>query len=81
MGFSPWGHTESDTTEHGLTKTHVTAYLGLFLTISHSPGLFYGHAAWHVGSYFPDQGLDPGPKRRILTTGPPGKTPQPWFRS
>ena len=35
-----------------------------------------GHAMWHVGSYFPDQGSNPLPmlwKHRILTTGPPGK--------
>ena len=39
--------------------------------------LFFGRAARHVGSQFPDQGLNPRPlqwKRRVLTTGPPGKS-------
>ena len=39
-------------------------------------GLF-GQAMWHVGSYFPDQGLNPCPlqwRSRVLTTGLPGRT-------
>ena len=41
---------------------------------------FSGHAAQLAGSYFPDQGLNPGPqlwKHRVLTTGQPGNS-QPW---
>ena len=37
---------------------------------------FVGHTTWHVGYYFPDQGLNLHPlqqKHGILTTGPPGK--------
>ena len=36
---------------------------------------FVCHTAWHVGSQFPDQGLNPRPlkwKHGVLTTGPPG---------
>ena len=36
----------------------------------------------HVGSYFPDWGLNLGPlhgKLRVLTTGPPGKSPTVHF--
>ena len=39
--------------------------------------LCFGHAAWHVGSQFSNQVLNPGPlqwKSRILTTRPPGKS-------
>ena len=39
---------------------------------------FFGYAARHVGSQFPDQGLNPCPlhwKCGVLTTGPPGKSP------
>ena len=39
--------------------------------------LVFGHAPRHVGSLFPDQGLNLCPlqwKRRVLTTGPPGKS-------
>ena len=38
---------------------------------------FFGHVARHVGSYFPDQGLNPRPwqwKIRVLPTGPPGNS-------
>ena len=38
---------------------------------------FFGRAAGHAGSSFPDQGWNPCPlqwKHRILTTGPPGKS-------
>ena len=38
---------------------------------------FFGHAIWHVGLQFPDQGSNPFPlhwKLRVLTTGPPGKS-------
>ena len=41
--------------------------------------LKFGHAARLVGSQFPDQGLNPGPRQwkcRVLTTGPPGNSPQ-----
>ena len=39
---------------------------------------FFGCATRLVGSQLPDQGLNPGPwqrTRRVLTTGPPGKSP------
>ena len=39
--------------------------------------LFFFLAAWHVGSYFPNQGSNPCPlqwKYGVLTTGPPGKS-------
>ena len=39
---------------------------------------FFGCAAPHVGSQFPNQGSNPHPlqwKRRVPTTGPPGKSP------
>ena len=38
----------------------------------------FGLAAWHVGSYFPDQGSNPCPLQwtlGALTTRPPGKSP------
>ena len=37
----------------------------------------FGCAIWLVGSKFPDQGSNPGPrhwKHRVLTTGPPGNS-------
>ena len=37
----------------------------------------FGHTAWHLGSWFPNQRLSLCPlqwKCRVLTTGPPGKT-------
>ena len=37
----------------------------------------FGCALWHVGPYFPNQGLNLHPvhwKHRVLTTGPPGKS-------
>ena len=40
---------------------------------------FFGHTAQHVGSQFPDKGLSLCPlhwKHGVLTTGPPGKSPQ-----
>ena len=41
--------------------------------------MFLGGTTLRVGSYFPNQGLDPGPLRwkcRVLTTGPPGNSPR-----
>ena len=38
----------------------------------------FSYTSQHVGSYFPDQGLNPCPlqwKCKVLTTGPPGKFP------
>ena len=38
---------------------------------------FFGCAAWHVGSYFLDQGSNPGPlqwNHEVLSTGPPGSS-------
>ena len=38
---------------------------------------FFGGTVWHVGSWFPDQGLSLCPlnwKHRVLTTGPLGKS-------
>ena len=38
----------------------------------------FGHTLQHVGSCFPKQRLNPGPRQlehRILTTGPPGEFP------
>ena len=48
----------------------VKCLLGLF---------FFAYTEWHVGSWFPDQGLNPEPrlpagKFRILTTVPTGKS-------
>ena len=43
---------------------------------------FCGHATWLTGSRFPNQGLNPGAQQwkcGILTTGPPGNTPLPFF--
>ena len=37
----------------------------------------FGHTAWHAGSQFADKVWNPCPlhwKRRVLTTGPPGKS-------
>ena len=46
--------------------------------ISHILFLFlFGCTAWHAGSWFPDQGLNPCPlqwKWGVLITGPPGKS-------
>ena len=39
--------------------------------------IFFGGGGWHAGSQFPHQGSNPCPlqwKRRVLTTGPPGKS-------
>ena len=49
------------------------------LTPASHKGLFFFPAApcGLVGSWFPDQGLNPGPqqwKHRVLTTGPPGNS-------
>ena len=44
---------------------------------------FFGCTVWHVGSYFPDQGLNPRPlhwKHGVLTTGPPGKSQTPLIQ-
>ena len=49
----------------------------LFHFISFHFIIFFGHAARHVGSWFPNQGLNLSPlqwKLRVLTTGPPGKS-------
>ena len=38
---------------------------------------FFGHTPWHVGSLYPNQGLNPGPlrwKHQVLTTGLLGKS-------
>ena len=38
---------------------------------------FFGCTVRHLGSHFPDQGLNPCPvqwKHGVLTTGPPGKS-------
>ena len=46
--------------------------------------LFFDHTAWHVGSQFPNQVLNPGPlqwKSRILTTRLPGKSFFPFLLS
>ena len=40
---------------------------------------FFGHATWHVGSQYPDQGLKPCQlqwKSGVLTTGLPRKCPE-----
>ena len=40
-------------------------------------GFFFGYDVWHVGSWFPQQGSNLCPlqwKRRVSTTGPPGKS-------
>ena len=40
--------------------------------------ILFCHAMQHLGSFFPDQGLNPCPlhwKHRVITTGPPGKSP------
>ena len=37
----------------------------------------FGHTTRHVGSQFPDQGIEPTPlpwEHGVLTTGPPGKS-------
>ena len=44
------------------------------------PSFLSGRTTWHTGSYFPDQGWNPCPlqrKLKVLTTGPPGKSPKP----
>ena len=41
---------------------------------------FFSHVAQHVGSYFPDQGLNACCiKSAVLTTGPPGKSLKPFL--
>ena len=45
---------------------------------------FFGHNTGHVGSSFPDQGLNPCPLQwmhRVLTTAQPGKPPTSYFLS
>ena len=45
-------------------------------------GWFFGRAMRHAGSYFPDHGSNPCPpqwRHRVLTTGPPGKSPRCMF--
>ena len=42
----------------------------------------FGHVTWHVGSYFPNQGLNPHPlpwKHGVLATGLPRKPPEVTF--
>ena len=62
------------------TLTLVVAFLFVyFLAESKWPFIFFifVRVTWHVGSQFPDQGLNLSPlhwKFRVLTTGPPGKS-------
>ena len=53
-----------------LPSGNSTVYFAIFF--------FFGHATWHVGSSFPDQGLNLHPlhwKLGILTAGPLGRSP------
>ena len=59
---------------------HVVACVGVsFLWWSnHIFFYFFGHAMWHVRSWFPSQALNPSPlhwKCGVLTTGLPAKSP------
>ena len=52
-----------------LSPSLLSFFLKLFI--------FLSHAIWHVGSLFPNQGLNPWPlywKHRVLTIGPPKKS-------
>ena len=54
---------------------HLQATAGCFLV---GPFWFFGCITWHVGSWFLDQELNPCPLQcelKVLTTGPPGKSP------
>ena len=55
---------------HGRFKTTVSV-------VFFKKALIYlGHTTWRVGSWFPDQGLNPCPlpwRHGVPTTGPPGK--------
>ena len=46
MGHRPWGHKESDTTEHTHTHTHAKVYD--HLTIFSSYFLSTCHGPWHI---------------------------------
>ena len=46
--------------------------------------LLFGCTTWLAGSYFPDQGSNPGPgseSARVLTTGLPGNSLEVCFKS
>ena len=46
--------------------------------------LFLGHASQHVGFYFPDQGLNPGPLRwecEVLSHWTTRESPTVWFKN
>ena len=72
-------------TRGSLTKAHMASPVGPLLAEGECTGedwLFFFFLAWHVGSYFPSQGLN---QRTllwmcgVLTTGPPGKFPDQLF--
>ena len=67
--------------ERELTAMNASKLLGgdlsHILFLSFLLFFFFGCAAWHAGSWFPDQGLNPSPlhwKWGVLITGPPEKS-------
>ena len=72
--------TELDTvaqdSAHGLVVLEISTDV-LFVC------LFFDHALWHVGSWFPYHGLNPSLlnwEHRVLTTGTRGKSKHEYFR-
>ena len=62
----------------GRMEVAFPAWVCLFKKIIYLFKFIFGHTARHAGSQFPDQGSNLCPlqwKRRVLTTGPPGKSP------
>ena len=46
VGYSPWGHKDSDMTEHTHTCSSISHKFEVFF--------FFCHIVWHVGSLFPN---------------------------
>ena len=66
-GLNAWGVLSHSSTH----LFHSQCILGTFFFF------LFGHAVWHVGSEFPDQGSNPCPlqwKHGVPTTGLPGKS-------
>ena len=78
VGYSPWGHKESDTTEHTHTHTHTHAHTyaltfplatGLFLVCPLPFSFFYGLPLWLSGKEFSCNAEDTGEEGSIPGLG------------
>ena len=61
----------------GCAQSLIHSSVPLTMYFGHFFFFLFGHAVWHVGSEFPDQGSNPCPlqwKHGVPTTGLPGKS-------